>query len=287
MSTLSDLLQTALNAFATLDPAKLSELGHDVESDHHDQAVHELPAIAVKGDGVMEGLNVTSCPCLKYSHLAPATEGKVRGIVWHFTNTNGVPGSAIKLAVRLQDPKNKRPASWHILVGRDGLIIQSVPLTLGSWHAGSDTASKFELVRMTDGKLKWRMSPTGKVGANALFCGIEMENVGEVRKGSDGKWRGWPYEKGYEGVKGPVVDVAQIVEYHDPKTGKVTHWQNFTQEQEDAAERLVRAIVAYTGATRDQCEFGHVDIDPSRRSDPGPIWATQFLPRILDKVFAA
>jgi hypothetical protein len=70
-----------------------------------------------------------------------------------------------------------------------------------------------------------------------------------------------------------------------PVAGEGT-FAGFTREQEDAAVRVLGALVAAFGWTPDVCGYGHCDFeDPGRREDPGPVWRQIVLPRVLSTVF--
>ena len=56
----------------------------------------------------------------------------------------------------------------------------------------------------------------------------------------------------------------------------------FPETQVAAACRVWRAIVRAYPMPRAQAAIGHVDIDPARRSDPGPVWIRQHRDRVLD-----
>jgi len=286
LTTMDERTAAAIKGIEDLTAEILAAFGHG--QTHNDNADHapktELPAIIIGADGIMTGEACHSIPCTKRSYLTQAAKGKVVGVLWHYTDTNGSPGSILKLAERLAQPGG-RQASWHVGIGRDGLLAQSVPFTMGSWHAGSSTAKRFTPSKVVTGF--WAMDvdgPKGKVGANSLFAGIELECVGEVRKvGSS--WRGWPFGKPVAGHgPGALVKAEEVVEAKDP-TGRTRHWQNFTQAQEDAAERMLVALHYWGGVDRSQCAFSHQMVDPTRRTDPGPVWMEQCLPRVLSRVY--
>lgn len=248
---------------------------------HNDNADHapvdELPAIQIGADGVMNGDGVRYIPTTKRGHLSQLCDGRVEGVVWHYTDTGAAPGSAQKLAERLAQPGG-RQASWHILIGRDGSIWQSVPLTMGSWHAGSPSARPFVRIH-GGGRDFWSLAEKGQagVGANSLFAGIELECVGEVRRVGN-TWRGWSFGRDASSP-GVVVKAEEVVEVR----GKF--WHGYTAAQERAAERIVAALKEWGYVDRDAFSFSHAMIDPDRRTDPGPVWMEQVLPRVLERVF--
>lgn len=80
-------------------------------------------------------------PSWRYASLR--TPGsKPLAIVAHYTATD--PGTAISMAKRRTKPRTKddRAASWHLSIEADGTVVQMAPLTVGCWHAGSNTAKK-------------------------------------------------------------------------------------------------------------------------------------------------
>ena len=124
-------------------------------------------------------------------------------------------------------------------------------------------------------KGRWELSDDGP-SANALMIGIELENVGEVRA-VGASFSGWPF--GQNGATGPIVAEADTV-----VRGK-RRYHGFPKPQQMAARRLLRAIAAEYGLGRRAVAWGHRDIDPKRKTDPGPVWAEDLLPAILDEVF--
>lgn len=65
----------------------------------------------------------------------------------------------------------------------------------------------------------------------------------------------------------------------------VGHGTGYTTAQVQGAERLLDALVAWRGWSRDQVIHEHRHFDPERRSDCGPPWSDRHLPAILGRVF--
>ena len=195
------------------------------------------------------------------------------GLVWHTTDERGGPGYAEALARRAQAyrPGIDRPASWHVLIAKDGAIYQSAPFTVGTWHVGKA------------GIIAGRRF--GNV--NHATVGIELENAGRLRRLGALAYC-WPY---YLNPSAPptarrpnpscAVSLDRAVATH------AGLFDAFTPAQEASAAVIVRALVARYGWTRAVCAYGHVDFDPQNREDPGPIWKESVLPRVLDRVFGA
>lgn len=193
------------------------------------------------------------------------------GIVWHYTAGRGGPGFSEALARRAQTFRRgvDRPASWHVLIAKDGAVYQSAPFTVGTWHvgkAGVIAGRRFDNI-------------------NHATVGCELENAGRLRKLGDQVYC-WPY---FVNPEAPEYERRPDPHYAvDPQRAVLTNdglFDAFTPAQESSATALLRALVARYGWTRDVCAYGHVQFDPARREDPGPIWKQPILPRVLDKLF--
>lgn len=74
-------------------------------------------------------------------------------------------------------------ASAHVVIDRDGRMVQMVPFNLRAWHAGQSRWG--ELTRL-----------------NGFSIGIELVNAGKLSKGSDGNWYS------YSGQPIPAAEVG-------------------------------------------------------------------------------
>ncbi|MTV47313.1 N-acetylmuramoyl-L-alanine amidase, partial [Streptococcus pneumoniae] len=70
----------------------------------------------------------------------------------------------------LADPAAR--ASAHVIIGRDGGVVQMVDFNRKAWHAGQSAWGKVD-------------------GLNQCSIGIELVNVGKVTKRKDGKLISW------------------------------------------------------------------------------------------------
>ena len=87
---------------------------------------------------------------------------KPRYLVMHYT-----AGSSLKSSVEsLCTVKAKGNASAHIVLGRDGSIVQLAPFNVVTWHAGVSA---------------WN----GETGLNSRSIGIEMDNAGVLTRVGD------------------------------------------------------------------------------------------------------
>ena len=60
----------------------------------------------------------------------------------------------------------------------------------------------------------------------------------------------------------------------------------FPSSQVAAACKVWRAIVRAYGIQREHAMITHQSIDPTRRSDPGPVWTSQHAGMVLDFAYA-
>jgi N-acetyl-anhydromuramyl-L-alanine amidase AmpD len=194
------------------------------------------------------------------------------GIVWHWTAGRGGPGFGEALARRAQTYRRRidRAASWHVLIAKDGGIHQSAPFTVGTWHVGRPgviAGRRFENI-------------------NRATLGCELENAGRLRKIGD-RFYCWPYwsnpgAPAHERRPDPrcALDSARAIAVHGEGT-----FDDFPAAQVTSAARVLGALVARFGWSRDACAYGHVDFDWPRKEDPGPLWKRERLPGVLDNVF--
>jgi N-acetylmuramoyl-L-alanine amidase len=153
-------------------------------------------------------------------------------VVMHYT-----AGPSVKAAVNTLISKSAQVSS-HLVIGRDGSIVQLVPFNMVAWHAGVSS---------------WE----GRSSLNNFSFGIELDNNGRLsRTGS--KWSSI--------FKQIIPDAQLIVAKHKNGRGPFG-WQTYTDAQLATAVEACRALfLAYQ--LRDV--MGHDDIAPQRKSDPGP-----------------
>lgn len=134
-----------------------------------------------------------------------------------------------------RSPNSKAVA--HLLITREGEIIQFVPFNIVAWHAGySQWADRF--------------------GLNRYSIGIELDNAGRLMQ----EWGSW---RRYN------------VTFSDDQVLKATHklqltemgWEKFPQAQIDAlcqVAKLLKATYNFIDV------LGHDDVSLSGKLDPGP-----------------
>ena len=153
-----------------------------------------------------------------------------RFLVIHFT----AGASAASSVSWWKDPKAKG-ASAHIVIDRDGSIIQCRPFNRTAGHAGVSF---------------WRDPKTGTryTGLNACSIGIELANGGSTY---------------------PTKFSAGLPPYRAAHKhgGPVTDWETYPAAQLASCERVARSLVARYNLDD---LVGHEDIAPARKTDPGP-----------------
>jgi N-acetylmuramoyl-L-alanine amidase len=158
-------------------------------------------------------------------------------IVMHYTGAGPHLGSVEWLA-----EADGVYVSAHIVIGRQGQIMQLVPFTTKAYHAGES---------------KW----WGIRGVNSFSIGIELANFGLLAKSAGG---------GYVSrTITPVVvdDINVVFAAHNATPTKVEAWERYLEAQIKKAEEVCAALVD----TYDISEIvGHDDVAPKRKIDPGP-----------------
>lgn len=153
-------------------------------------------------------------------------------IIVHYT-----AGSNLESAVQtLINPKGK--ASAHLVIGREGEIVQLAPFDVVTWHAG---------------RSRWK----DRTALNHYSIGIEMDNAGLLTE-KDGHYFSW-FRKEY-----PVQDVVQAV--HRNEVGP-KWWHRYTEIQVATVLNVCRLLVETYGIKE---ILGHEEISPGRKTDPGP-----------------
>lgn len=155
-------------------------------------------------------------------------------LVLHYTAGRSLESSVESLCTR----KPQGNASAHIVLGRDGRIVQLAPFNIVTWHAGVS---------------QW----AGLVGLNSHSIGIEMDNAGLLKRvGSQ-----------YQAWFGKVYPEDEVMLAAHRNGGPVSPWHAYTEVQIERAIELADLLVEHYGL---QDVLGHEDIAPGRKTDPGP-----------------
>jgi N-acetylmuramoyl-L-alanine amidase len=157
-----------------------------------------------------------------------------RWLVLHYTAGRSLESSVASLCTK----KPQGNASAHVVLGRDGRIVQLAAFNVVTWHAGIS---------------QWN----GLVGLNQHAIGIEMDNAGLLHREGE-RFVAW-FGKAY-----PVEEVLLAEHRHG---GGVQPWHTFTEVQIERALALSELLVAHYGL---EDVLGHEDISRGRKTDPGP-----------------
>ena len=161
-------------------------------------------------------------------------ELKARYLVFHYTAGRSADSSVESLCTR----KPQGNASAHLVLSRDGRIVQLAPFNVVTWHAGVS---------------QWN----GLVGLNRVSIGIELDNAGALSRLGD-KFVAW-FGKEYGSC-----DVMLAEHKHG---GGMRPWHAYTEVQIERALELAKLLVNHYGL---EDVLGHEDIARGRKQDPGP-----------------
>lgn len=155
-------------------------------------------------------------------------------LILHYTAGRSLESSVESLCTR----KQQGNASAHVVLGRDGRIVQLAPFNVVTWHAGIS---------------RWG----GLVGLNSHSIGIEMDNAGLLKRVGN-QYQAW-FGKVY-----PDDEVTLAAHRHG---GPVSPWHAYSEAQIERAIELADLLVEHYAL---QDVLGHEDIAPGRKTDPGP-----------------
>jgi len=156
-----------------------------------------------------------------------------RFLVIHYT-----AGASLDSSVRWMQQRQAQ-ASAHLVIGRDGTVVQMVPFNRIAWHAG-------------------RSSWGGLDGLNRHSLGIELDNWGHLtRRGAD-RWVSW---------MGREIDPSEVMEATHRHGAPSGGWHTFTPVQVEATIQVGMLLREKYGFSE---VLGHDDISPGRKVDPGP-----------------
>lgn len=157
-------------------------------------------------------------------------------IVLHYTASGNAMSSAQFLI------RSDVESSAHLVIGRDGRMIQLLPFTTQAWHAGLS-------------------SHRHRTDMNRYSIGIELQNAGQLHKRGE-KYFSW-FNKEY-----PESEV-----YTHREGGAITYWHNYPLEQLVALDRVVRLLLVSYDI---KYILRHSDIT-TRKLDPGPAFAQKWI----------
>ena len=175
--------------------------------------------------------------------------GALKLLVMHFTAGRGFDSTV----AYFKDPANK--VSAHLVVGREGQLVQMVPFDKPAWHAGAD--SKW----LSREPPWWMGSLTPLTHLNFHSLGIEFDNYGPLHQAADKRFYTW---------FGIEVSPDQAIEINPSANGSfgTRFWHAYTSVQIDLAQQLAAVLVRGFGLVD---IVGHSDILPGK-TDPGPLF---------------
>lgn len=164
-------------------------------------------------------------------------KGEPSLLVMHYTSG----GTALSSANWFRSPANPG-SSAHLVIDRDGSLIQCVDLRRIAWHAGVS---------------QWK----GRRNLNSVAIGIELANWGALQRAG----KGWA---SYTGQR--IADPLLAIHRNGNPDGSHAPigWERFPPVQIAAAVAVARALFAALPSLREI--VGHDDIAPGRKADPGP-----------------
>lgn len=157
-----------------------------------------------------------------------------RYLLLHYTAGRNLESSVASLCT--QKPQGN--ASAHLVLGRDGRIVQLAAFNTVTWHAGAS---------------QWN----GIDGLNHHAIGIEMDNAGLLSREGE-RFVSW-FGKAY-----PDKEVRLAEHRHG---GGVRPWHHYPEAQIERALELCELLVAHY---RLEDVLGHEDVARGRKTDPGP-----------------
>jgi N-acetylmuramoyl-L-alanine amidase len=165
------------------------------------------------------------------NHSGEFKSGDLDTIVVHYTS-----GPARPAINTLTNPRVR--ASAHLVIDRDGSIIQLIPFNLIAWHAG-------------------KSSYGGRVGFNKYSIGIEIVNSGVLTK-SGNVFRSW---------FGSAYNPSDVIEAIHRNQRVPRYWHIYTEEQIQVVTDICRLLIDTYNIKN---ILGHEEIAPLRKVDPGP-----------------
>ena len=153
-------------------------------------------------------------------------------IVMHYTGGSSLEGAVTHLL------KPTVKASAHLVLGRDGKVVQLVPFSKKAWHAGK---SRYK----------------NRVGFNQYSIGIEMVNAGPMNEVGEQ----------YISTFGKKYHKDEILKAVHRNENQPRYWQIYTEQQIECAHSICSELINHFGI---KMLFGHEEISPGRKIDPGP-----------------
>lgn len=156
-------------------------------------------------------------------------------LVIHYSASGDTAGTVHDL--RNASVKNRRSA--HLVIGRDGEVIQLARFNQRAWHCG---------------KSAWE----NLVDGNDWSIGIELVNLGRLKRSRDGKYLAWTKQE---------VPTSEVIQAKHKNETALSFWHTYTTQQIARCKDIAAELVREYGL---KDVIGHDDIAPTRKPDPGP-----------------
>ena len=156
-----------------------------------------------------------------------------RFLLMHYTAGRTLDGAVAWMS------SEESKVSAHLVIGREGEIVQLVAFNRRAWHAGPSRWGHLE-------------------GMNLYAIGIELVNAGKLHSRRDGAWFD---------AQGEVVPDEEVRVARHRHEGGTAGWHRYTEPQFEAAVRVGRLLCS---TYRLSDILGHDDVSPNRKTDPGP-----------------
>jgi len=167
--------------------------------------------------------------------------------------------------------ESSRQASTHLLIGRDARVVQMGGFNRRMWHAGPSKSDGYKDI-------------------NSHGIGIELTNIGWVKKVAEGIWED-PYGQRFN-KHGEFIESSRDLDLDTPidhwETGRHSNngsgefaWQPFSLPQLEALDYVVKALIKKYPTI----EFirGHDEIDTRGwKTDPGLAFPLRRYTRLLE-----
>ncbi len=184
-------------------------------------------------------------------------------LVIHFTG-----GSSASSSVEyMVNPKSK--VSAHLVIGRNGEVIQLLPFNAIAWHAGQSSFA-------------------GRKQFNNYAIGIELDNAGQLDINENGEFESWfgkryhPddvfVENSHVSFQGRSVIKNNSDLQESPSAHSSTYWHRYSEVQLQRTFDLCRLLC---NTFHINYVLGHEEISPGRKFDPGPAFPLRQLRRYL------
>jgi len=179
---------------------------------------------------ILHGVEFKQTPNISGERITP------KYLVIHYSASGTLAGTVRHLT------KKGSGVSAHLVIGRDGKVVQLASFDQRAWHCG---------------KSEWM----GETDLNDMSIGIELVNWGKLEHDELG-FRSWLLEG--------IVD-EQAAQGRSRTTGENAWWHTFTPEQLKSCFQVAEVLVRAYQLTD---ILGHEDIamPRGRKLDPGPLF---------------